>query len=45
MNPSRDKPLAGLRVLLIEDMASLRMVYRSILIAAGAEVRVAATAA
>lgn len=37
--------LAGLRVLLIEDMASLRMVYRSILIAAGAEVRMAATAA
>lgn len=39
------KPLAGLKLLLIEDMASLRMVYRSELIHAGAEVRVAATAA
>lgn len=40
---SGDKPLAGLKVLLIEDMASLRMVYRSILIHAGADVRAAAT--
>jgi two-component system, repressor protein LuxO len=39
------RPLAGLRVLMIEDVASLRMVYRSYLIHAGAEVRVAATAA
>jgi DNA-binding NtrC family response regulator len=39
------RPLAGLKVLLIEDMASLRMVYRTELIHAGAEVRVAATAA
>lgn len=39
-----EKPLDGLEVLLIEDLASLRMVYRSILMHAGAEVRVAATA-
>ena len=36
-----DTPLAGLKVLLIEATASLRMVYRSVLIHAGAEVRAA----
>ena len=38
-------PLVGLKILLIEDTASLRMVYRSVLIHAGAEVRAAAGAA
>jgi two-component system, repressor protein LuxO len=38
-------PLAGLKILLIEDTASLRMVYRSVLIHAGAEVRAATGAA
>lgn len=45
MTVATDPPLAGLRVLLVEDMASLRMVYRSILMAAGAEVRIAASSA
>ena len=44
MIADRDTPLAGLRVLLIEDTASLRMVYRSVLIHAGAEVRAASGA-
>ena len=44
MIPGHDSPLAGLKVLLIEDIASLRMVYRSVLIHAGAEVRAAADA-
>jgi len=42
--PGQDTPLAGLKVLLIEDTASLRMVYRSVLIHAGAEVRAVAGA-
>jgi DNA-binding NtrC family response regulator len=45
MRGADDTPLAGLKVLLIEDTASLRMVYRSVLIHAGAEVRAAAGAA
>lgn len=45
MTRAADAVLAGLKILLIEDTASLRMVYRSVLIHARAEVRVAAGAA
>jgi DNA-binding NtrC family response regulator len=45
MSRGADAVLAGVKILLIEDTASLRMVYRSVLIHAGAEVRAAAGAA